>query len=44
MSVPPPGRVLTVLGAERLDPDGAEQCRFLAARGILHMASMIHRM
>jgi hypothetical protein len=43
MSVPPPGRVLTVLGAESLDPDGAEQW-FLAARGILHMASASHRM
>jgi hypothetical protein len=44
MSVPPPGRVLAVLGAERLDPDGAEQYPFLAAPGIQHMASTIRRM
>ncbi len=49
MSVPLPGRVLTILGAERLgaerlDPDGTEKYRFLAARVTLRMASAIHRM
>jgi len=44
MSVPRPGRTLTVLGAESSDPDGTEQYRFLALRGILRAALIIHRM
>jgi hypothetical protein len=44
MSAPLPGRALTVLGAERPDPDGTGQYRFLAARGTLRMASAIQRM
>jgi hypothetical protein len=44
MSVPLPGWALTVIGAERPDPDRAEQYRFLAARGTLRMASAIQRM
>ena len=48
MSVPLPGRALTIpglsAGAQRLDPDGTEKYRFLAARVTLRMASAIHRM
>jgi hypothetical protein len=38
------GRLLTVLEAEHLDQDETEQYPYLAARGILRMASAIDRM
>jgi hypothetical protein len=38
------GRLLAVFGAERLDADETEQYPYLAARGIVRVASATDRM